>query len=119
MHFRHWIVRLCLVLGAACPTFAVERGAAFETDLGRHITINAPAGTAAGSICCVFVSAPGQGQVTVEAELAGKSLPVHLIAVGDAGYIACFYVPSGSSGETVDVTASSGSSSSSATVPVF
>lgn len=119
MFLRIWLPRILLAAFAAAPAFGGVAASVARSESDRHITINAPAGTQAGSMCCVFVSAPGHGGANIEVEIDGKALNKHIVSVGDSGSIVCFVVPPGASGETVDITATSGNTSASASIHVL
>ena len=119
MFLRSWLPLVLLAAFVAAPAFGEGSTSVAMQGALRQITINAPAATPAGSMCCVFVSAPGHGGTHVEVEIAGKALETHVMPVGDSGYVVCFVVPSGASGETVDIVATSGNASGSATINVL
>lgn len=119
MSLRIWTTRILLAAFVAAPAFGGGATGAAAVDVLRHITINAPASTSAGSMCCVFVSAPGHPGTNVDVEIDGKAIQTHIMPVGDSGYVVCFVVPPGASGETIDVVVTSGNASGSATINVL
>lgn len=83
----------------------------------QSIAISAPSTTPAGGACCVYVTAVG-GEPAVEVEIEGHRIDARVIRIGDAGYLVCFEVPTGTNGLSVEVTATNAAGSAVASISI-